>query len=175
MTEPSAGEAAVEALARDVATRLDRVGATVATAESLTGGLLGAALTGVPGVSGCYRGGIVAYATDVKANVLGVPDDLLRRDGAVAASTAAAMAGRVRERLSTTYGVATTGVAGPESAEGKPAGTVFVAVAGGPDGAETAAHDFAGDRHQVRRAACAAALALLRRTLDRSADPGLDR
>ena len=171
MTEPTVGEADVEALARDVAGRLDRGRASVATAESLTGGLLGAALTSVPGMSGCYRGGIVAYATDVKASLLGVSADLLRRDGAVAASTAAAMAGSARELLSTTYGLATTGVAGPEPAEGKPAGTVFVAVAGGPGGIETAAHEFAGDRRQVRRSACAAALELLRRTLDRSADP----
>ena len=172
MTEQPAEDADVEALAQQVASHLDHAGATVASAESLTGGLLGAALTGVPGVSSCYRGGIIAYATDAKATLVGVPEDVLRSDGAVAASTAAAMADGVRERLAATYGVATTGVAGPEQAEGKPAGTVFVAVSGGSEGAVTSAHRFAGDRDQVRRAACAAALALLRRTLDRSGGHG---
>ena len=137
----------------------------MATAESLTGGLVGAALTAVPGVSSCYRGGIIAYATDVKAALLDVPQEILRADGAVAATTAAAMARGARARLEATYGIATTGVAGPDTSEDKPPGTVFVAVAG-PSGVRTGAHQFAGNRQEVRRAACGAALALLRRTLE---------
>jgi nicotinamide-nucleotide amidase len=163
----AAGE--VDALALDVASRLEAAKATVATAESLTGGLLGAALTGVPGVSRSYLGGVVAYATPVKAALLGVPEETLRRDGAVAATTALAMARGVRERLGASYGVATTGVAGPDPAEGKPPGTVFVAVAG-PDGEQARHHRIEGDRDGVRRTTCAAALALLRDRLSASAD-----
>ena len=162
--DATANPQTVDALARQAAAALDDADATVATAESLTGGLLGAALTSVPGVSRAYRGGLITYATDTKESLLGVPADTLRDDGAVAASTAAAMAQGARDRLSATYGVSTTGVAGPDSAEGKPPGTVHVGVAG-PNGARTSQHRMAGDRDQVRRSTCAAALALLLETL----------
>lgn len=103
-------------------------GETVAVAESLTGGLLAAALVEVPGASAVFRGGIVAYATDLKATLLGVPGELLDRHGAVHPDVAAAMADGVRARLNATFGLATTGVAGPDPADGQPAGTVFIAV-----------------------------------------------
>jgi nicotinamide-nucleotide amidase len=158
--DPAASLETVEQLARRAAATLAEAGASVATAESLTGGLLGAVLTDVPGVSKVYRGGVITYATDTKALLLGVPEEMLQRDGAVAATTAAAMALGVRERLGATYGVATTGVAGPEAAESKPPGTVHVGVAG-PTGVQTAVNAFDGDRDRVRRLACAAALRLL--------------
>lgn len=104
--------------------------ATVATAESLTGGLLGARLTDMPGSSATYRGGVVAYATDLKAGLLDVPRDLLAAHGAVHADVAAAMAAGVRERLGATYGLAVTGVAGPDRQDGHSVGTVHLSVAG---------------------------------------------
>ena len=103
--------------------------ATVATAESLTGGLIGAELTRMPGSSATYLGGMVTYATALKQGMLGVPAELLERHGAVHPDVAAAMAAGVRERLGATYGVAVTGVAGPEPQDGQAVGTVFVAVA----------------------------------------------
>src|SRR5512145_2743384 len=117
----------------EIIAALVRAGATVATAESLTGGLVSAALTSVPGASAAVRGGVVAYATDLKHELAGVPADTLRRDGPVAARTASAMATGVRRKCAATYGVATTGVAGPDAQDGHPPGTVHVAVAG-PDG-----------------------------------------
>ncbi|MGE5287686.1 MAG: CinA family protein, partial [Micromonosporaceae bacterium] len=100
---------------------------TLAVAESLTGGLLCAALTDVPGASAVVRGGVVAYATDLKAVLLGVPRPLLNRHGPVHPDVAAAMAEGVRLRLSAGFSVATTGVAGPEPQDGKPVGTVHIA------------------------------------------------
>ena len=108
----SAGEAARD-LACQVLDRLRADGQTVAVAESLTGGLVAAALTDVPGSSAVFRGGVVAYATELKADLLGVDAVMLRRHGAVYPPVAAAMAQGVRARLGATYGVATTGVAVP--------------------------------------------------------------
>ncbi|MGP4027689.1 CinA family nicotinamide mononucleotide deamidase-related protein [Actinomadura sp. 3N407] len=103
---------------------------TVATAESLTGGLIGAELTAAPGSSATFAGGIVAYATDVKRQALGVPADLLAEHGAVHPDVAAAMAAGVRDALGATYGLAVTGVAGPDPQDGHPVGTVYIGVAG---------------------------------------------
>ncbi|SNQ49078.1 CinA-like protein [Frankia canadensis] len=139
-------------------------GATLAVAESLTGGLLAAALTDVPGASAVLRGGVVSYATEVKASALGVDADLLATEGAVSARTAAAMAAGVRERLGADYGLSTTGVAGPTEQEGKPVGTVHLGLAG-PDGTITRSVLLPGDRPRVRTNAAVAALDLLRRTL----------
>jgi nicotinamide-nucleotide amidase len=136
-------------LARQVVERLTARGQTVAVAESLTGGLVAAALTSVPGASVVLRGGIVAYATDLKAALLGVPRDLLARRGPVDPEVAAAMAAGARARLGATYGMSTTGVAGPGPADGKPQGTVFIAV-DGPAGAVGSGFQLAGDRQQVR-------------------------
>ncbi|HEX2175793.1 MAG TPA: nicotinamide-nucleotide amidohydrolase family protein [Nocardioidaceae bacterium] len=138
---------------------------TLAVAESLTGGLLAATLTDVPGASAAFRGGVCAYATDVKTSLLDVPAALVASVGAVSGDVAAAMALGARTRLGATYGLGTTGVAGPEPQEGRQVGTVFVAVAG-PGGAETLPLRLPGDRAAIRRATCREALALLRRTLD---------
>jgi len=133
---------------------------TVAVAESLTGGLLAAALTGIPGASAAFRGGIVAYATDLKAALLGVPASLLERRGAVHPDVAVAMAVGVRERLGVTFGVATTGVAGPDPADGQLPGTVHIAVSADQDTVvRTLALD--GDRGQVRRLTVERSLGLL--------------
>lgn len=105
-------------------------GATVAVAESLTGGLIGATITSVAGASKAFRGGVISYATEVKRDVLGVPGELLRREGAVHPEVAAAMAAGAARLCEATYGVAVTGVAGPEPQDGKPVGTVYAAVSG---------------------------------------------
>jgi nicotinamide-nucleotide amidase len=147
-------------LARQIVELLTARGQTVAVAESLTGGLVAAALTSVPGASLVVRGGIVAYATDLKAALLGVPSALLSRHGPVDPAVAAAMAAGVRARLGATYGLSTTGVAGPGPADGKPEGTVFIAVQG-PSGPVGSGFELAGDRQQVRTETVRLVLSLL--------------
>jgi len=147
-------------LARTAIGLLIERGETIASAESLTGGLVAAALTSVPGASAAFRGGVVAYATDLKAAVLGVPDDLLEQRGAVDPDVAEAMAEGARARLGTTVGISTTGVAGPDPAEGKPVGTVFVAVAA-PGGTVSRPLLLTGDRAAIRAATVQSALDLL--------------
>ena len=140
--------------------RLTAARQTVAVAESLTGGLVAAALTEIPGASVVVRGGVVAYATELKARVLGVDAVLLAQRGAVDADVAGQMASGVRSLMGATYGLATTGVAGPDEADGKSVGTVYVAVAG-PDSARVKVLNLSGDRGQVRALSVLAALALL--------------
>jgi nicotinamide-nucleotide amidase len=147
-------------VATDLVAALRHQSATVTTAESLTGGLVCATLVGVPGASDVVRGGIVAYRPDVKVDLLGVSADLIDRAGTVDPAVARAMAAGARDRLAATYAVATTGVAGPDPSEGKPVGTVHVAVAG-PDGLADRTYGFDGDRDTIRRRACRAALDLL--------------
>jgi nicotinamide-nucleotide amidase len=145
---------------------------TVAAAESLTGGLLAASLVAVPGASAVFRGGIVAYATDLKAALLGVPAALLERYGAVHADVAAAMAEGVRTRLGAAFGMATTGVAGPDPADGQPVGTVHIA-ASGPHGTARQRLALSGDRAAIREQTVAASLRLLLGMLEgAAADPG---
>ena len=134
---------------------------TVAVAESLTGGLLGAAITDVPGASEVFRGGVISYATDLKAALLGVPEDLLAARGAVDPAVAAAMADGVRRRLGASTGAATTGVAGPDPADGKPPGTVHIAVSTAAGPPVTRRLSLAGGRDEVRAATVRAALRLL--------------
>ncbi|CAO5148947.1 CinA-like protein [Frankia sp. AiPs1] len=142
-------------------------GATIAVAESITGGLLAGRLTDVPGSSAVFRGGVVSYATDVKASALGVDAQVLATEGAVSAATAAAMASGVRERLGADYGLSTTGVAGPGSTEGHPAGTVYLGLAGPDSSVDARTHlvRLPGDRARVRTFAVVSALDLLRRML----------
>jgi nicotinamide-nucleotide amidase len=156
---------------RQIVALLTARDATVATAESLTGGRLAASLTSVPGASACVTGGVVAYATRVKVDVLGVPADLVAEHGVVSGECAAAMATGVRDLLGTTYAMATTGVAGPDQQEGHPAGHVWVAVAG-PDGVETRLLTLAGDRSAVQEATCRHALSVLAGMLTRE-EPAL--
>jgi nicotinamide-nucleotide amidase len=133
---------------------------TVAVAESLTGGLLGAAITTVPGASVVFRGGVIAYATDLKAHLLGVPTALLAARGAVDPDVAGAMAEGVRDRLGAAIGVATTGVAGPDPADGKPPGTVHIAVCAGA-GPVVRTLALAGTRDEVRLGTVERSLELL--------------
>ena len=135
-------------------------GETLATAESLTGGLLAARLTNVPGASRSFVGGVVSYATRVKVSALDVPDALVAEHGVVSEPCALAMARGVVARLAATWGIATTGVAGPDEQEGRPVGTVWIAVAG-PAGAQARLLALTGDRAAIRGATCEAALSLL--------------
>ncbi|NBU32657.1 MAG: CinA family protein [Actinobacteria bacterium] len=102
-------------------------GRTVATAESVTAGLVGAALTAVPGASGVYRGGLIPYATDLKANLLDIPPFTMSH-GPVSGEVVAAMAVNAANLLDADFGIATTGVAGPDSQDNHEVGTVYVAV-----------------------------------------------
>lgn len=124
----------------------------IAVAESLTGGLVTSALVDVPGASLVLRGGVVAYATDLKGTLLDVDRDLLAARGAVDPDVAAAMARGVAQLLGADMGIATTGVAGPGSQDGHPAGTVHVAT-WGPSGAVVWSRSLPGDREAVRLAA----------------------
>lgn len=146
-------------VARAVVQRLTELGQTVATAESLTGGLVGVTITAVPGASAVYVGGVVSYATEVKQSLLDVPDEIVAEHGVVSAECAAAMAEGVRRLLGSTWAVSTTGVAGPDEQEGKSVGTVFVAISGPVDHVEQLA--LGGDREAIRAAACETALAML--------------
>jgi len=147
-------------VAADLVARLTARGQTVAVAESLTGGLVAAELTDVAGASAVVRGGVLAYATDLKAQVLGVDRDLLARVGAVDPDVADQMARGVRSLMGATYGLATTGVAGPDQADGKAVGLVYVAVAG-PGSATVKALRLSGDRGEIRTQSVRAVLALL--------------
>ena len=138
--------------------------ATVATAESLTGGRLAALLTTTPGASETFRGGVVAYATDLKVAVLGVSSEVVAEHGVVSAACARAMAEGVRRLAGSTYALSTTGVAGPDSSEGRPPGTAFVGVAT-PDGCDVHELALSGDRAEIQDGVCLAALTALRRIL----------
>ena len=146
---------------------LARRGETLATAESLTGGLLAARLTDVPGASRSFVGGVVSYATRVKVTALGVPDELVAEHGVVSEECALAMARGVRGRLEASWGLATTGVAGPDPQDGKPVGLVYVAVAG-PSGAEVRELRLDGNREAIRTESVTRALLLLSDCLQES-------
>jgi nicotinamide-nucleotide amidase len=135
-------------------------GETLATAESLTGGLVAAELVEVAGVSSVFRGGLVVYATELKHTLAGVPRGLLDERGPVDPDVALALAQGARERCGADWGVATTGVAGPEPQDGVPVGKVFVAAAG-PGVAVVRELKLDGGRAAVRESSVTGALELL--------------
>lgn len=137
-------------------------GEMIAVAESLTGGLVAAELTAAPGSSQAFRGSVTAYATELKYELLGVDGTLLAERGAVDGEVARQMAEGVRRELGTAWGLATTGVAGPEPQHGQPVGTVFAAVAGPQGGAVVRELSLDGDRAAIREASVRSALRLLR-------------
>ncbi|GAA3355976.1 MULTISPECIES: CinA family protein [Saccharopolyspora] len=132
-------------------------GETVATAESLTAGLLAVTLTDVPGASDVVRGGLIVYATDLKERLAGVDAELLARGGAVQPAVAEQLATGARERCAATWGVGLTGVAGPDPQDGAEPGTVHLGFAG-PNGTNVLSTKLAGDRAGVRAAAVRVAL-----------------
>jgi nicotinamide-nucleotide amidase len=143
---------------------------TLATAESITGGLVAARLTSIPGSSDVVLGGIVAYANSVKERELGVPPELLERHGAVSAEVAAAMARGAREQLDASVAVAVTGIAGPGGGtDRKPVGLVYLH-ADGPDVGIGREFSFPGDRASIRARATVGALHLVRRLLTQTSD-----
>lgn len=165
MQERTGGARAYDAqvssdLAAEVVRLLAERRLTLATAESLTGGGVGAALTSVPGSSAVYVGGVISYATRVKVELLEVPLEIVYGDGVVSASCARAMAAGVRRVLGADLAVSTTGVAGPDRQEGKAAGTVFVAVAD-VRGESVRPLSLHGDRAAIRAATTEAALELV--------------
>jgi nicotinamide-nucleotide amidase len=133
---------------------------TVATAESLTGGLVAATVVEIPGVSAVFRGGLVVYATDLKARLAGVPEALLAERGPVDGDVAAALAEGVRDRCGADWGLSTTGVAGPDPQDGKPVGLVYVAVAGRA-GCTVRELKLGGNREAIRTESVTAVLQLL--------------
>jgi nicotinamide-nucleotide amidase len=142
-------------------------GMTVSTAESCTGGALGASITSVAGSSGYYWGGVQAYHNDVKIKVLGVEEAALAVHGAVSETVAKAMATGVRKRLGTDWAISTTGIAGPDGGTPeKPVGTVWIAVSG-PDGCQAQRFQMGKDRQRTVQKTVLAALNLLRLRMER--------
>ena len=149
-------------LAAGILAELSRRGQTLASAESLTGGMVGALLTDIPGASDCYLGGVISYATRLKATLAGVARATLAELGPVAERTASEMARGVAERCQADWGLATTGVAGPEAQDGHPVGQVFVAVSHqASDLLHVRELSLRGDRAVIREQTAVAALGLL--------------
>ena len=149
----------MKSLCSEVLTALE--GKTLATAESCTGGMIGAALTAVPGASKVYKGGIISYWSEVKQELLGVDEADLKNLGPVSIQVAGSMAEGARKALQADVAVSVTGLAGPDGDEfGHPVGTVFV---GFSNGAKTVAkqYRFSGNRENVRRQAAEAGLRLI--------------
>jgi PncC family amidohydrolase len=148
-------------LALRVHERCLAAGATLATAESCTGGLVGHLLTEIPGASDTYLGGVISYSDELKRSGLGVPSGTLERHGAVSAQVAVAMAAGALERVGATVAVSVTGIAGPTGAtESKPIGLTYVAVADAA-GHDVRRHVWRGDRSANKRASAAAVLRLV--------------
>ncbi|MHB8646567.1 MAG: CinA family protein [Thermomicrobiales bacterium] len=155
-----------DAIDAGIGTLLVRHGRTIATAESCTGGLVAARITGMSGSSAYFLGGIVSYSNDAKHRLLAVPDAMLERYGAVSVDVALAMARGVRRKIGTDIGIATTGIAGPTGATPtKPVGLVYIALVA--DGvARCKRYLWAGDRLENVMASAEAALRLVRAYLE---------
>jgi nicotinamide-nucleotide amidase len=158
-------------LAARVLGQLERRGETLATAESLTGGMVAQLLTDVPGASASYLGGVISYATRLKETLAGVDAATLATLGPVAERTAAEMAQGVARRCGADWAVSTTGVAGPEAQDGHPVGQVYVAVSHhASDVLHVKELSLQGERAAIRRQAAVAALALLADALGSKGD-----
>lgn len=162
--DPRIDHAATQDRVVQLVARLTAAHQTVATAESLTGGLVVARLIDCPGASVVVRGGIVAYDSEIKARLVGVDTDLLAAGGAVQAAVAEQLAQGARRVLQADWGIGTTGVAGPDPSDGQPVGTVHIAVCG-PEGNVVDSLALEGDRATIRRDAVDAAVRLLSATL----------
>lgn len=168
----------IERLAGEAVARATRAGLRIAVAESLTGGMLAAAIVSIPGASAVFSGGVVAYDTAVKGTLLSVDPELLRERGPVDARVAEQMAFGVRRACAVPsgegsptlahVGVSTTGVAGPsvDPQTGQPPGTVWIGVSSA-EGEDSELHRFEGKREEVRRRSVVAALSVLIRRIER--------
>ncbi len=155
----STGEASIESVLVEM---LRSRRQTIATAESCTGGLLAALLTGIPGASNCFHGGWVTYSNALKIQELDLSPELLQTHGAVSAPVAEAMAQVARSKAGADWGISTTGIAGPEGGTAeKPVGTVYMGLAG-PDETEVRRFQFPGQRDQIRLRAAQMAMTMLR-------------
>lgn len=164
LQEKSAGD--ISTSASELVAMASRLGVTIATAESCTGGLVGGALTAVPGSSVCYIGGIVSYANIAKTSVLGVDESIIAAHGAVSDECAAAMSLTACERFNADFAIATTGIAGPGGGTPtKPVGLVFIAATRRGGTPVVIRRVFGGDRASVRAAAVFTALELLRQQI----------
>lgn len=150
----------VQQLSAEVISCAKDAGVQLATAESLTAGLVGATICDVSGASAVYRGGVISYSSDVKAEVLGVSSELLVTRGAVDAEVAMQMAEGTARVYKAEVGISTTGVAGPDPLDGKPVGTVFLGVAS-PRGRRSRELHCTGDRAAIRQQSVQEALELL--------------
>ena len=136
-------------------------GRTLVTAESCTGGGIGAALTAVSGISSVYKGGVISYCDELKHTLLGVPTDMLKRFGAVSAPVAEAMASGVRRNLNADVAVSVTGLAGPDADQfGNPVGTVYIGYSD-ENTLFSRKFLFTGDRNQIQMQAIHAALEIV--------------
>lgn len=153
-------------MAERLVATLARKGITCATAESCTGGGVGSAITSVAGASAVYWGGVISYDNSVKRDVLGVPDEVLERKGAVSPECAAAMAEGARKLLKTDLAVSLTGIAGPGGgSKEKPVGLVWFGLACA-NGVTTESRVFPGDRESVRAKATEHAIGMLLASAD---------
>ncbi|MDX2143957.1 MAG: CinA family protein [Rhodospirillaceae bacterium] len=149
-------------LAKMAVTAAKASGKKITTAESCTGGLVGACITAIPGASAVYECGYITYSNDAKTRLLGVPRDAIAQFGAVSDVVAAAMAEGALAQSNSDIAVSVTGIAGPDGgSKEKPVGLVYLAVAQRGMDAQVKRYVFAGNRHDVRRASVAAALELM--------------
>ena len=144
--------------------KLKKTKATLAVAESITGGGLGSAITDISGSSDVFVGGVIAYSDEIKVKELGVSKALIKKESAVSEAVAIEMAMGVRKKFKTDYAIATTGVAGPGKAYGQKAGTVWIAIAS-PDNTIAIPLSLSGDRLAIRKATIDSAFALFSRIL----------
>lgn len=165
-------------VAEDVVRLLKQANETIGVAESLTGGGLMAAFASIGGVSSVFRGGVVSYATPLKQRLLAVDGTLISQDGVINAPVAEQMAAGARNVTETdtptTWGLSTTGVAGPDRQDGKPVGTVFIGVASPDQTKAWGPFQFAGDRNRIREATVLEALVRLREMLIAKAPHNID-
>jgi PncC family amidohydrolase len=159
--ERNMGELRLGYYAAELGRRLSQRGLTLSVAESCTGGLICHQITNIPGSSGYFRGGIVAYSNRIKVQVLGVSEEVIQRWGAVSAPTVEQMARQAASLFETQWAVAVSGIAGPGGATpGKPVGLVWIAVSG-TEGVTADEYRFEGTRGQIKHQAACAALQML--------------
>lgn len=154
----------IQKLSETIVKTLTLRGETISTAESITGGLIGGAITGVPGSSEVFLGGVISYSNQMKKDELGITAADIKKVGVVSEAIAVAMALAIQKRTKSTWAISSTGVAGPGAADGVPAGTVWIAIAG-PKIAQGIELSIAGKREIVRLGAVESALGAFERIL----------
>jgi len=157
-------------LAREIGATLHASGLTVATAESCTGGMLGAVITAAAGSSAWFPGGVIVYSNSAKTALLGVDEKMIVQNGAVSAAVAEAMAQKVRRLFRSDFGIGITGIAGPGGGTAaKPVGLVHIALAS-RSGVHARVARLKGGRRTVREGACRLALDMLKKAIARQAE-----